>query len=115
MSMGRSVKPCKGSALEATLAGLMLATGILVASGQASLPTTSRPIQGTITRIDEPRLYFSVRTDDGRHADLAIANVDAIRTMRAGDHVRVESDGDGVALNISRTPSAPQPVSYPRG
>lgn len=113
--MGRSAKPCKGSALEVTLAGLMLAAGIIVASGQASLLMTPRPIQGTITRIDAPRLYFSVRTDDGRHADLAIANVDAIRTMQAGDHVLVDSDGHGVALNISRTPSAPPPAFYSRG
>lgn len=113
--MGRPIKPCKGSALEIALAGLILTTGVFIASGQASLWATQRQIQGTITRIDAPRLYFTVRTDDGRHADLAIANVDAIRTMRAGDHVHVDSDGHGVALNISRTPSAPHPVSYSRG
>ena len=110
-----SIQRCKGSALEIALAVVMLAVSLVVASGQASLVRTQRPIQGTITYIDAPRLYFSVRTDDGRHADLAIANVDAIRPMRAGDHVRVDSDDHGMALNISKTTSAPHPVSYPQG
>jgi hypothetical protein len=47
--------------------------------------------------------------------ELLTANVDALRALRAGDHVRVDLDERGIALNINKTVPAPRPISYPRG
>lgn len=88
-------------------------------SGHAPLPTAHHPIQGpvhgTVTRVDAPNLYLSLRADDGHRVDLITANVDAVRALRAGDHVRVDLDEQGIALNINKTVSAPRPIFYPRG
>lgn len=88
-------------------------------SGHAPLPTahhpTQGPIHGTVTSVDAPRLYLSLHADDGHRMELLTANVDALRALRAGDHVRVDLDDQGIALNINKTVSAPRPVSYSRG
>ncbi len=111
--MGRPSRLGKGSALAIGFAGLLVVA--LGASGQASLPTADQSIQGIILRIDAPRLYLSLRADDGHHVDLTSANVDAMRTVRAGDHVRVELDEHGIALNINKTVLVPRPIFYSRG
>lgn len=46
---------------------------------------------------------------------IAVANVDAMRAVRAGDHVRIDIDANGVALNINKTTIRPRPTSYSRG
>lgn len=111
--VGRLLRVCNGSAMGVGFAGLLLLT--MWASDQAPLTPTHNPIHGTIARLDAPRLHLSLRDDDGRHVDLTTANVDAMRTLRTGDHVRVDLDGHGIALNINKTVSAPRAISYSRG
>jgi len=120
---GWPLRPCKGSALGVGFVGLLVAllTAMVAigGSGQAA-PETARhtihgPIHGTIAKIDAPRLTLSLRADDGRHMDLITANVDAVRRLREGDHVRVELDDHGIALNINKTALAPRPIFYSRG
>jgi hypothetical protein len=88
-------------------------------SGHAPLQTAHHPVQspvfGTVTSVDAPRLYLSLDADDGHRLELITANVDALRALRAGDHVRVDLDERGIALNINKTVPAPRPISYPRG
>jgi hypothetical protein len=108
-------KMCKGNALKGTLAGLLIMASAMVSSGQALLATTHSPINGTITQIDVPMLYLHMRTDDGRLVDLAVANVDAIRAVRRGDHIRADVDDHGIVLNINKTLSPPRRISYSRG
>jgi uncharacterized protein YuzE len=38
-----------------------------------------------------------------------------MRAVRAGDHVRIDIDENGIALNINKTIVAPRPTSYSRG
>lgn len=94
-------------------------TVTISSSGYAPLPTVYQPVQGpvhgTITRVDPPNLYLRLRDDDGQRVDLVTANVDAVRALREGDHVRVDLDDHGIALNISKTVSVPRPISYSRG
>jgi len=113
LGVGRPVRLGKGSALGVGFAGLLLLT--MWASGQASLPTTHQPIHGTIAKLDAPRLHLSLHADDGRRLDLTSVNVDAMRALRTGDHVRVDLDDHGIALNINKTVSIPRPISYSRG
>jgi len=105
---------CKGNALAGVLAGLLVA-GAMASSGQTQLAMAHSPIDGTIIRIDAPTLRLHMRTDDGRRVDLAVANVDAMRTVRPGDHVRVDVDEHDIVLNINHTLSPPRPMSYSRG
>jgi len=113
------VRPCKGSALGVGLAGLIVATPTIGTSGKSSPPTAINPIHGpihgTITWVDAPRLHLSLHADDGRCVDLTTANVDAMRALQAGDHVRADRDDQGIALNINKTVSTPHPVFYSRG
>lgn len=94
-------------------------TVTIASSGHPLLPTAHHPnqgpVHGTLTRVDAPRLYLSLVADDGHRMDLLTANVDAMRALRAGDHVRVELDDQGIVLNINKTVSAPHPISYSRG
>lgn len=123
MGSGWPVRPCKGSALAVGLAGLLVVTFTIGTSGHTPQSITNnqihgpihRPIHGTITRVDAPRLYLSLYADDGRRVVLTSANVDAMRALQAGDHVRVDLDGQGIALNINKTVSAPPPIFYSRG
>lgn len=119
LGVGWPVRPCKGSALAVGLAGLIVATLTVGTSGKLFPPTAINsirgPIHGTITGVDTPRLYLSLYADDGRRVVLTSANVDAMRALHAGDHVRVDLDGQGIALNINKTVSTPHPVSYSRG
>jgi hypothetical protein len=104
------------------LAGLLLAGG-LAASSVTSEPVESVPapslmsVSGTILRIDQPALRMSVHDDTGRHRHFAVANVDAMARVRAGDHVCVEVDQGGIVLNIQQTTPAPQrpTLSYAGG
>ena len=110
----------KGGALGMIgLAGLLVVAIAVGTADRTPRPITSDaihgPIHGTITRVDAPRLHFSLHDDGGRRMDLTSANVDAMRALQAGDHVRVDLDGHGIALNINKTVSAPHPVSYSRG
>jgi len=105
---------CKGNALAGVLAGLLVA-GTMAPSGQALLAMAHSPINGTITSIDPPTLRLHMRTDDGRRVDLTVANVDVMRAVRPGDHVRVDVDDHDIVLNINHTLSPPRPVSYSRG
>jgi hypothetical protein len=72
-------------------------------------------LHGTITRIDAPALRLQMQSDTGRQIQLAVANVDALRAVRRGEHVRADIDDQGVVLNIHATPLMPHPVSYSRG
>jgi len=58
-----------------------------------------------------------MQNDTGRQMQLAVAvaNVNALRTVRRGKHVRADVDDHGVLLNIHATPLMPRPVSYSRG
>jgi len=104
---------CKGNALAGVLAGLLVAG--MASPDQALLAMAHSPIHGTITSIDAPMLQLHMRTDDGRRVDLAVANVDAMRAVRPGNHVRVDVDEHGIVLNITHTFSPPRPMSYSRG
>jgi hypothetical protein len=112
---GWPIRSCKGNALAGTLAGLMLIAGAMAASEQATSAVRHGPIHGTITRVDAPALRLEMRSDTGRHMQLAVANVDALRAVRRGEHVRADVDDHGVVLNIHATPLMPHPVSYSRG
>lgn len=127
LRLGRPTRLCKASAFGIGLAGLLWVTITIGTSARTPQPITDNPthgpihepihepIHGTITRVDAPRLYFSLYDDDGRPVNLTSANVDAMRTLQAGDHVRVDLDGQGIALNINKTVPAPYPVSYSQG
>lgn len=84
-------------------------------SGQAPLTTIHDSINGTIAKIDAPALCLHMHSDTGQHMRIAVANVDAMRAVRAGDHVRIDIDANGVALNINKTTIRPRPTSYSRG
>ena len=73
------------------------------------------PIHGTITRVDAPALRLEMRSDAGRRMQFAVANVDAMRAVRAGDQVRVDIDEHGAVLNIAKAIVTPRPISYSRG
>lgn len=104
----------KGNALAGALAGLLLVASAFASSGQAPLTTTRGSIDGTIAKIDAPALCLHMQSDSGQYVRLAVANVDAMRAVRAGDHVRIDVDENGIALNISRTTITPRPTSYSR-
>lgn len=106
---------CKGNALAGTLAGLLLVASAFASSGQAPPTTIHGSLNGTIAKIDAPALCLHVQSDTGQHMRLAVANVDAMRAVRAGDHVRIDVDENGVALNINKTTVTPRPTSYSRG
>ncbi len=107
---------CKGNALAGTLAGLLVVAGAMAAAtGQVQIPTTQGSISGTITRVDASTLRLHMRTDDDRTVDLMVANVDAMRAVRRGDHVRADVDDHGIVLNINTTLSPPRPISFSRG
>jgi hypothetical protein len=91
---------------------LIIAAGT---SGQVLLSASNARIHGIVTRIESPRLRLGIRTEEGRSLDLVTANVDALRTVQAGDHVSIEVDGHGIAVNIRRTLPTPRPVWYSRG
>ena len=112
---GWPIRSCKGNALAGTLVGLLLVASALASSDHAPFATARSPIHGTITRIDAPALHLHMHTDDGQRIDLTVVNVDAMRTVRPGDHVRVDIDDHGIALNINTTLSPLRPMSYPRG
>ena len=111
----RLVRSCKGNALAGALAGLVVVAGILASSGPVSLPTSLAAVHGTITKIDAPALRLQMQSDTGLQMQLAVVNVDALRTVRRGEHVRVDIDDHGAVLNIRATPLMPYPVSYSRG
>jgi hypothetical protein len=115
LGAGRFNGSCKRNALRAVLAGLLLTSGVVATSGQALFSTPPGAVHGTVLAADPPRLRLSVRTEDGRQVELAVANVDAMRAVQRGDHIRVDVDRHGIALNIHKTPSTPRPVSYSRG
>lgn len=115
LGVGWPVRPCKGSALGVGLAGLIVATLTVGTSGKLFPPTAINSIHGTITWVDAPRLHLRLHADDSRRMDLTTANVDAMRALQAGDHVRVDLDGQGIALNINKTVSTPPPIFYSRG
>ena len=106
---------CKGNALAGALVGLLLVASAFVSSGQAPLTALRGSINGTIAKIDAAALCLYMQSDTGQHMRLVVANVDAMRAVRAGDHVRIEVDENGVALNINKTTVTPQPTSYSRG
>lgn len=108
---------CKGNALAGALAGLLLVAGAIASSGQAPLTTMRSSINGTIAKIDAPALSLHMQSDTGQPLRLAVANVDAMRAVGAGDHVRVDIDENGIALNIQQTTPAPQrpTLSYASG
>ncbi len=112
---GQLVRSCKGNALAGALAGLVLAAGILVSSGPVSSPTPPAAVHGTITKIDAPALRLQMQSDTGLHLQLAVVNVDALRAVSRGEHVRADIDGHGAVLNILATPLMPHPMSYSRG
>jgi hypothetical protein len=114
---GWPIRSCKGNALAGTLAGLVLVASALASSGHAPLPvaTAHGSIHGTVTKIDAPMLRLHMRTDDDRRVDLTVANVDALRTVRRGDHVRVDVDDHDIVLNINTTLPPPRPMAHPRG
>lgn len=72
-------------------------------------------INGTIAKIDAPALSLRMQSDSGQYMYLAVANVDAMRAVHAGDHVRIDVDENGVALNINKTTITPRPTSFSRG
>jgi hypothetical protein len=111
------MRACKGNALIGALAGLLLAAGTMMASasGQARMTAIQGPISGTITRMNLPTLRLHLRTDDDRTLDLTVVNVDAMRAVRRGEHVRVDLDDRGIVLNIDTTLSPPRPMSFSRG
>jgi uncharacterized protein YuzE len=113
--LGYPYKSCKGNALAGALAGLLLVASAFVSSGQAPSTTMRGSINGTIAKIDAPALYLRMQSDTGQHLRLAVANVDAMRAVRAGDHVRIDIDENGIALNINKTTVTPRPTSYSRG
>lgn len=111
---------CKGNALKrnalvGALAGLVLVAGTMAASDRAPATMRQRPLHGTITRIDAPALRLCMQSDTGRQLSLAVANVDALRAVRAGDQVRVDVDANSVVLNITTATLTPRPISYSRG
>jgi hypothetical protein len=106
---------CKGNALAGALAGLMLMASAFASSGQAPPTTIRGSINGTIAKIDAPALSLHMQSDTGQLMRLAVANVDAMRAVRTGDHVRIDVDENGIALNINRTTVTPRPTSYSRG
>ena len=77
------------------------------------MPTSS--IDGIIAAIDAPSLRLHVLTDNGSQLHLTVANVDAMRAVNAGDHVRLDVDGHGVVVNIQRTAVITRPIPYSRG
>jgi hypothetical protein len=93
----------------------MLIAGVIAVSEQATSAVQHGPIHGTITRVDAPALRLEMRSDTGRHMQLAVANVDAIRAVRAGDQVRVDIDEYGAVLGIAKAMLTPRPISYSRG
>lgn len=106
---------CKGNALAGALAGLLVVASAFTPSGQAPSTTIRGSLNGTIAKIDAPALCLHMQSDTGQHMRLAVANVDAMRAVRAGDHVRIDVDENGVALNINKTTVTPRPTSYSRG
>jgi len=106
---------CKGNALAGTLAGLLVVASAFALSGQAPPTTIRGSINGTITKIDAPALRLRMHTDTGPSVHLAVANVDAMRAVRAGDYVRVDVDESGIVLNINKTTVTPRPTSFSRG
>lgn len=112
---GRPGYSCKGNALAGTLAGLLVVASAFAPSGQAPPTTIRGSLNGTIAKIDAPALCLHMQSDTGQHMRLAVANVDAMRAVRAGDHVRIDVDENGVALNINKTTVTPRPTSYSRG
>jgi len=115
LGMGGPIKTCKGNALTGVLVALLLVASALAPSGWAPATATTRPVDGILATIDAPALYLHMRTDAGRQMHLTVANVDAMRTVRSGDHVRLDVDEHGVVVNIYRTALAPRPVSCSRG
>ncbi|OGW67674.1 MAG: hypothetical protein A3H49_09105 [Nitrospirae bacterium RIFCSPLOWO2_02_FULL_62_14] len=113
--MRGSIRSCKGNALTGVMAGLLLVASALAPSDWAPATATTRPIDGILATIDAPALSLHMRTDAGRQMHLTVANVDAMRTVRAGDHVRLDLDEHDIVVNIYRTAPAPRPIPHSRG
>ena len=109
------IRSCKGNALAGLLAGLLLVASALASSDRVPATVTTSSIDGIIAAIDAPALRLHVRTDNGRQLHLTVANVDAMRAVNAGDHVRLDVDGHGVVVNIQRTAVITRPIPYSRG
>jgi hypothetical protein len=99
------------------LAGFLLAGGVATSAIKSEPDTPLMSVSGTIMRIDQAALRMSVHDDTGRQRHFAVANVDAMAYVRAGDHVCVEVDQGGIVLNIQRTTPVPQrpTLSYASG
>ena len=89
--------------------------GALASSDRLPATVTTSSIDGIIAAIDAPALRLHVRTDTGRQLHLTVANVDAMRAVNTGDHVRLDVEGHGVVVNIHRTAVTTRPIPYSRG
>lgn len=114
-STRRPFRSCKANALIGLAGGLALTASFLAFSGRSPLAASSGIVSGTVLQVDAPALHLYVKSDEGRFHSLAIANVDAVRDVHAGDHVQLDTDGNGVVLNINKLPAIPRPISYSRG
>ena len=109
------IRSCKGNALAGVLAGLLLVASALASSDRAPVAMPTSSIDGIIATIDAPALRLRLRTDAGRQLHFTVANVDAMRAVSTGDHVRLDVDGHGVVVNIHRTAVTTRPIPYSRG
>lgn len=109
------IRSCKGNALTGVLAGLLLVASALAPLDWAPATATTRSVDGILATVDAPALHLHMRTDAGHQMHLTVANVDAMRTVRTGDHVRLDVDEHDVVVNIYRTSAAPRPTPYSRG
>jgi hypothetical protein len=104
-------------AVVGVLAGLLVAGGVAASSVTWEPDTSLVSVSGTIMKVESSTMRMSLHDDTGRQRHFAVANVDAMAYVRAGDYVCVEVDQGGIVLNIQRTTPAPQrpTLSYASG
>jgi len=70
---------------------------------------------GTVAHIDTLTLRLDLASHAGQFLQTTVVNVDAMKTVRPGDYVRVELDRDGIVLNMAPAMPPPRPAPYVRG